>query len=728
MKNQSIYRNIGIIAHIDAGKTTTTERILFYTGKSRSIGEVHDGTATMDWMEQEQERGITITSAATTCFWTSDRVSDKYKNIQHRINIIDTPGHVDFTVEVERSLRVLDGAVVVFDGVAGVESQTQTVWNQANRYKVPRICFVNKLDRMGASFSRCADMIRNRLGCAGIELTLPIGSESEFIGLVDLVKMKAYIWRGDENGAIFDETDIPNNMLDLAQEKRHFLLETVSMEDDEMMNKYLETGDLSEDELKHCIRKGTLDFNIVPILCGSAFKNKGVQMLLDAVIDYLPSPEDVPPISASNKKGEEISNFACDMEHPFAGLVFKLMTDPFVGALSFVRVYSGRIAKGDKVLVASTGKKIRIGRLLEMHANERKDIEEATAGDIIAVPGLEVMTGETISDEKYDIVLEKMVFPAPVVALSIEPESKADQENLSKALSKLTKEDPSFVVDRNEETGQTIIKGMGELHLEILVDRMKREFKVNAKVGDPQVAYRETIRQKAEIEYIHKKQSGGAGQFAKVVMIFEPLTDELVESLSKASNAKVIKDEKDNAVVRYIFVNNIKGGVIPSEYIPGVEKGIEYSIARGALAGFPVYGFVVYLNDGLHHDVDSSVLAFELAARAAFRESMKKAKVCLLEPVMKVDVTTPQDYKGNVDGDISRRRGILGCTDTLPNGSFIISAEVPLSEMFGYANDLRSLTKGEASFTMEFCKYIIVNQSNEFAILKKLGLSSDEKK
>lgn len=728
MKDQKIYRNIGIIAHIDAGKTTTTERILFYTGKSRSIGEVHDGTATMDWMEQEQERGITITSAATTCFWNSDRVADAFKNVVHRINIIDTPGHVDFTVEVERSLRVLDGAVVVFDGVAGVESQTQTVWNQANKYKVPRICFVNKLDRMGASFARCVKMIRERLGCTAVELTLPIGTESDFIGLVDVVKMKAYIWKGDENGAAFELQDIPADLLELAEEKRHYLLETVSMEDDAAMNHYLETGDLSEEQIKHCIRKGTIAFNIVPVLCGSAFKNKGVQLLLDAVIDYLPSPQEVQAIVASNKAGDVISDFSCDTETPFAGLVFKLMTDPFVGALSFVRVYSGKLVKGDKVLIASTGKKIRIGRLLEMHANDRKDIEEASAGDIIAVPGLDVATGETISSERFDIVLEKMSFPTPVVALSIEPETKADQENLSKALSKLTKEDPSFLVERDEETGQTVIRGMGELHLEILVDRMKREFKVNAKVGDPQVAYRETIRQKAEVDYMHKKQTGGAGQFARVCMVFEPLTDELVESLSGASNAKVFKDEKDNEVVRYIFVNNIKGGVIPSEYIPGVEKGIEYSINRGALAGFPVYGFVVYLNDGAFHDVDSSVLAFELATRAAFKEAMKKAKVCMLEPVMKVDVTTPQEYKGNVDGDISRRRGVLNGSDTLPNGSFVVNCEVPLAEMFGYANELRSLTKGEASFSMEFCKYIIVNSSSERDILKKLGMNTEDKK
>lgn len=728
MKDQKKYRNIGIIAHIDAGKTTTTERILFYTGKSRTIGEVHEGTATMDWMEQEQERGITITSAATTCFWNSDRVADEFKNNQYRINIIDTPGHVDFTIEVERSLRVLDGAVVVFDGVAGVESQTQTVWNQANKYAVPRICFVNKLDRMGASFDRCVNMIRDRLGCMAVELTLPIGTESNFIGLVDLVKMKSYIWKGDENGAAFELQDISDDMMELAKEKRHFLLETISMEDDAIMNHYLETGDLSEEQIKYCIRKGTIAFNIVPILCGSAFKNKGVQLLLDAVIDYLPSPEEVAPIVATNKEGALIENYICNVDRPFSGLVFKLMTDPFVGALSFVRVYSGKLTKGDKVLVSSSGKKVRIGRILEMHANERKDIEEASAGDIVALPSLDVITGDTISQEKFDILLEKMAFPTPVVALSIEPESKADQENLSKALAKLTREDPSFVVDRDEDTSQTIIKGMGELHLEILVDRMRREFNVKAKVGDPQVAYRETIKQKAEVEYIHKKQSGGAGQFAKVCMVFEPLTDELIESLSKMSNVKIIKDEKDNLVVRYIFVNNIKGGVIPTEYIPGVEKGIEYSITRGALAGFPVYGFVVYLNDGQYHDVDSSVLAFELASRAAFKDAMKKAKVCLLEPVMKVDVTTPSIYKGNVDGDISRRRGILGSSDTLPNGSFVISSEVPLAEMFGYANELRSLTKGEASFTMEFCKYIVVNVSTEKDILKKLGLNVDEKK
>lgn len=737
-KDQSLYRNIGIIAHIDAGKTTTTERILFYTGKSRSIGEVHEGTATMDWMEQEQERGITITSAATTCFWKSDRVLNEYKNKSFRINIIDTPGHVDFTVEVERSLRVLDGAVVVFDGVAGVESQTQTVWNQANKYNVPRICFVNKLDRMGANFDRCIDMIKSKLNCTVVELTMPIGYESDFNGLIDLVRMKALIWLGDENGAKFEEREIPSELLEKAKQKHQKLVETVTMEDDDILEEYLNTGEVSVEDLKYCLRKGTLAFNFVPVLCGSSFKNKGVQLLLDAVIDYLPSPIDVPAIHCSTSKGEEIKDYTCDMSQPFAGLVFKLMTDPFVGSLAFVRIYSGKLTKGDSVKIASSGKKVRIGRIIEMHANERKDIESASAGDIIALPSLDVTTGDTLSNEKFDICLEKMNFPTPVVALSIEPNSKADQENLSKALSKLSKEDPSFQVERDDETGQTVIKGMGELHLEILVDRMKREFKVNAKVGSPQVAYRETIRSKSDIEYTHKKQSGGAGQFAKVMMTFEPLTDELIEKyqaivdkdktvkagveIDKSGRIKIYKDEKDDSVIRYIFVNNITGGAIPSEYIPGVENGIEKTASNGALAKYPVYGFVASLNDGAFHDVDSSVLAFELAGMAAFREGMRKSQACLLEPIMKVDITTPADYKGNVDGDISRRRGVLGTSDTMPNGAFFITSEVPLSNMFGYANDLRSLTKGEASFSMEFLKYMPVNHSTEHEILKKLGI------
>lgn len=741
MKNQSIYRNIGIIAHIDAGKTTTTERILFYTGKSRMIGEVHEGTATMDWMEQEQERGITITSAATTCFWKSDRVALHLKNDQFRINIIDTPGHVDFTVEVERSLRVLDGAVVVFDGVAGVESQTQTVWNQANKYKVPRICFINKLDRMGAHFGRCVDMIKKKLGCKVVELCIPIGlkdgkliTETEFnpdkqggllclesnlIGVIDLVIMKAYVWKGDENGAAFEVQDIPDDLMQLAHKKHIQLLETVLEEDDELMGKYLNGNEISVEEIKSCLRKGTLAFNIVPVLCGSAFKNKCVQLLLDAVIDYLPSPEDVGAIVATNSKLEPITDYTCDMKKPFAGLVFKLMTDPYVGSLAFVRIYSGELKKGSNVLLSSTGKKIRIGRLLEMHANDRKDIEKASAGDIVALPGLDVTTGDTLSDEKFDILMEKMTFPTPVVALSIEPNSKADQENLSKALSKLSKEDPSFLVERDDETGQTVIKGMGELHLEILVDRMKREFNVKAKVGDPQVAYRETITRSSNIEYVHKKQSGGAGQFAKVVMKFEPLTDELIEKYQASDRVKIIKDEKDESVIRYIFVNSITGGAIPSEYIPGVENGVAKTASSGALARYPVYGFVVHLLDGAFHDVDSSVLAFELASIAAFKKGMIDAKACLLEPIMKVDITTPAEYKGNVDGDVSRRRGVLNGYETLSTGGYLVNAEVPLSEMFGYANDLRSMTKGEASFSMEFSKYMPVNKGIEEKILNK---------
>jgi elongation factor G len=704
--DQSKYRNIGIIAHIDAGKTTTTERILYYTGKLKNkMGEVHEGNATMDWMVQEQERGITITSAATTCFWRDCR-----------INIIDTPGHVDFTVEVERSLRVLDGAVVIFESVSGVQPQTETVWNQANRYKVPRICFINKMDRAGANFDRCVEMIESRLSATPVVITMPIGNEADFVGIIDLIRMKEVIWGGDDLGAKFTLGEIRPELLTEAKRRRAKMIDKIIDEDEEVCEKYLSEGDLSVEDINKCLRYGTINFNFVPILCGSSFKNKGVQPLLDAVVDFLPSPVDVEPIAATDSHSNKI-DFKCATSGQFAGLVFKIMTDPFVGSLAFVRIYAGHLKKGDKVLVSSTKNKIRVGRILEMHANERKDIDEATAGDIVALPGLglDVRTGDTLSVEKYEIFLEKMKLPNPVVDLSIEPKSQADQEKLSHALQRLSQEDPSFKISMNKETGQTVISGMGELHLEILVDRMKREFGVIANVGKPAVAYRETIRKRAEIDYTHKKQTGGAGQYARVIMTFEPLTDELLVKYASVDrkDTKVVRDEKDASVVRYIFVNNIKGGTIPTEFIPGVEKGIEFSAENGALAGFPVYGFLVQLNDGAYHDVDSSIWAFELCTRAAFKEGMKKADAGLLEPIMKVEVTTPADYRGGVEGDLSRRKGMLSFSDNLSTGAFLINAEVPLSSMFGYADYLRSISQGRASFSMEFSKYSLALNQRE---------------
>lgn len=730
------YRNIGIMAHIDAGKTTTTERILYYTGKSRKIGEVHDGTATMDWMVQEQERGITITSAATTCFWKSDRVAKEFADQDFRINIIDTPGHVDFTIEVERSLRVLDGAIAVFDAVAGVEPQTETVWNQANRYKVPRMCFINKMDRMGADFDRCVKMIQDRLAAIPLIVAFPIGREADFLGVVDVVKMKAIIWDGEDLGATFRFTDIPENLQQEAKKYRSQMLELIATEDAHSLNYYLENHDMTEEMIKKCIRKGTIGFQFVPIFCGSAFKNKGVQVLLDNVIDYLPSPEDVDVIPVIGKNDEKIDNksvvakndekidYKCEITKPFCGLVFKLMTDPFVGSLAFVRVYSGKLQKGSNIMNLSRDEKCRVGRILLMHASSREDIEEATMGDIVALPGLtNAHTGDTLSAIGQNLILEKMEFPEPVVERSIEPVSKADQENLGKALEKLTKEDPSFRVARNEETSQTIIKGMGELQLEIIVDRLKREFNVNANVGEPQVAYRETIQQLADIEYTHKKQSGGAGQFAKVSMIVEPLTEANFETFKPSNYVKIHKEGRDG-IVRYVFENNIKGGAIPTEYIPGVEKGIKNSMDEGVLAGFPVFGFIVRLNDGQYHDVDSSILAFELASRAAFKDGLRKAKPCLLEPVMSVEITTPIDYRGNIEGDISRRRGIISFTDYLSSGACTITADVPLSEMFGYADLLRSISKGRASFSMKFAKYEKVGGGIQKDVLKKLGKDS----
>ncbi len=671
--NLDNYRNIGIMAHIDAGKTTTTERILYYTGVSHKIGEVHDGAATMDWMEQEQERGITITSAATTCFW-----NDK------RINIIDTPGHVDFTIEVERSLRVLDGSVCVFDSVAGVEPQSETVWRQADKYGVPRMCFVNKMDRIGANFYRCVDMIVDRLGAKPLVIQLPLGSESNFKGLIDLVRMKAVIWQEETLGAKFADEEIPDDMKDEANKYREKLVETVVELDDEIMEKYLDGTSPSEEQIKSLIRKGTIGSTFVPVLCGSAFKNKGVQPMLDAVVDFLPSPLDVPAIKGIkyNKEDEAITRKSSDTE-PFSALAFKIMNDPFVGSLTFMRVYSGKIEAGSSVLNSVKDKRERFGRMLQMHSNSREDIKTAYAGDIIAVAGLkDTTTGDTLCDPEDAVILERMEFPDPVIEVAVEPKTKADQEKMGVALQRLAAEDPSFKVSVDHESGQTVMKGMGELHLEILVDRMLREFKVDATVGAPQVAYRETITQPASVDYTHKKQSGGAGQFAKVVMDFEPL--------SKGDG--------------FIFESKIVGGRVPKEYIPGVEKGLKASIETGFLAGFPVIDFKCTLVDGAFHDVDSSVMAFEIAARAAFREAMPKAKAVLLEPMMKVEVVTPEEYMGDIIGDLNSRRGqVSGMEQRGVN--HVVNGMVPLANMFGYVNNLRSMSQGRASYTMTFNHY-----------------------
>ena len=667
------YRNIGIMAHIDAGKTTTTERILYYTGVSHKIGEVHDGAATMDWMEQEQERGITITSAATTCFW-----KDK------RINIIDTPGHVDFTIEVERSLRVLDGSVCVFDSVAGVEPQSETVWRQADKYGVPRMCFVNKMDRVGADFYRCVDMIVDRLGANPLVLQLPLGTESEFKGVIDLIEMKAIVWQEETLGAKFTHEDIPDEYKEKSESYREKLIESVVELDDEIMEKYLDGTIPSTDQIKRLIRKGTIKSNFVPVLCGSSFKNKGVQPMLDAVVDYLPSPIEVPDIKGVkyNKEEESITRKSSDSE-PFAALAFKIMNDPFVGSLTFMRVYSGSIEAGSSVLNSVKDKKERFGRMLQMHSNSREDIKVAYAGDIIAVAGLkDTTTGDTLCDAENAVILERMEFPDPVIEVAVEPKTKADQEKMGIALQRLAAEDPSFKVSIDHESGQTVMKGMGELHLEILVDRMLREFKVDATVGAPQVAYRETITKPTTIDYTHKKQSGGAGQFAKVVMEFEPL-------------------EKGEGV---IFDSKIVGGRVPKEYIPGVEKGIKLSTETGFLAGFPVIDFKCTLVDGAYHDVDSSVMAFEIAARAAFREAMPKANAVLLEPMMKVEVVTPEEYMGDIIGDLNSRRGqVSGMEQRGIN--HVVNGMVPLANMFGYVNNLRSMSQGRASYTMTFDHY-----------------------
>ena len=682
------YRNIGIMAHIDAGKTTTTERILYYTGKSHKIGEVHDGAATMDWMEQEQERGITITSAATTCFWR-----------EHRINIIDTPGHVDFTIEVERSLKVLDGAVAVFDGVAGVEPQSETVWRQADKYKVPRICFVNKLDRTGADFFRCVKMIKERLGCVPLVLQLPIGIESDLKGIVDLVKMKGITWRNEDLGAKFDIGEIPADLKEQAAKYRQELVELAVEQDEKLMEAYLEGKEPSEADLMRCIRKGTLNFSFVPIITGSAFKNKGVQPLLDAVVDYLPSPKDIGKIEGTKLGTEEKIDMIFGNDEPFTALAFKVANDPFVGSLTFIRIYSGKLTAGSSIYNSSKEKVERIGRMLLMHANSREDIKEASTGDIVALAGLKyTITGHTLCDEAKPILLEPMEFPDPVIEIAVEPKTKADQEKMGEALGRLAKEDPSFRVTSDEESGQTIIKGMGELHLDIIVDRMKREFKVEANIGAPQVAYRETILNTSEVTYIHKKQSGGAGQFAKVTLSVEPL---------EPGKGREIE-------------NKVKGGAIPKEFIPGVEKGVEGVADSGILAGFPIIDYKVTILDGLHHDVDSSVLAFEIASRMCFKEACQKATLKLLEPIMKVEVVTPEDFMGDVIGDLNSRRGQVGSTEPRGNAT-AISATVPLANMFGYINNLRSATQGRAQYTMQFSHYDKVPQNVQDEVTKKLA-------
>jgi len=685
-------RNIGIMAHIDAGKTTTTERILFYTGINYKIGEVHDGGATMDWMEQEQERGITITSAATTCQWKGNL-----------INIIDTPGHVDFTVEVERSLRVLDGAVCVFDGVAGVEPQSETVWRQADRYNVPRICFVNKLDRTGASFQRCVDMIGSRLNATALVLQLPIGAEADFIGVIDLIAMKALTWRGEtKKGEDYVVEEIPADMAEAAKAARHALIETLAEADDAIMEKYLDGQDLSEDEIIAGIRRATLADKLTPVLTGSAFKNKGVQPMLDAVNRYLPSPLDIKAI-VGHKYGnpeEEDSRQPSESE-PFSGLAFKIMSDPHLGKLTFVRVYSGKLETGSTVLNATTDKKERIGKIYQMHANKREEIESTGAGMIVAVMGLkDTTTGNTLCDPAKPIILESMDFPDPVISVAIEPKTKGDQEKLGVAIQRLSEEDPTFHVESDEETGQTIISGMGELHLEILVDRMRREFKVEANVGKPQVAYRETIRKAVDrYDYTHKKQSGGSGQFAKVQIALEPIVD--------------------NAELHYEFVNKITGGRIPREYIPSVDAGCKESLQNGPLAGYPMVDVRVTLLDGAYHDVDSSELAFKIAGIAAFREAARLANPVLLEPVMSVEVITPEDFMGDVIGDLNSRRGQIQSMDER-SGARVVKAVVPLSEMFGYVGDLRSRTQGRASYSMQFDSYTEVPQAVAKEIIAKV--------
>ena len=675
----NMYRNIGIAAHIDAGKTTTTERILYYTGKSHKIGEVHDGAATMDFMEQEQERGITITSAATTCYWK-----------EHRINIIDTPGHVDFTIEVERSMRVLDGAVAVFDAVAGVEPQSETVWRQADKYHVPRICFVNKMDRTGANFQRCVDMMIDRLGTRPMIITWPIGGEAEFKGIIDIVKMKALVWHDEQLGAKFDEIEIMPEYADKAAELRAALVEMAVEEDDALMEAYLEKGEEpSVEDLQKCIRKGTNNFHFVPVMCGSAFKNKGVQPLLDAVVAYLPSPLDIPPLTGVVPGTEKEVPRPPDDKAPFAGLAFKIMDDPFVGSITFVRVYSGTVTSGTGVLNSVKDKTERVGRMLLMHANSREDVKEANAGDIVAFAGLKLTTtGETLCDPNDPVILERMEFPDPVIEVAIEPKTKADQEKMGMALVRLAQEDPSFRVSTDQESGQTILKGMGELHLEIKVDILKRTYKVDANVGAPQVAYRETLSKPLSVKYTHKKQTGGSGQFAEVTIEFEPL-------------------EPGSG---FVFENEVVGGAIPKEFIPAVEKGLKTQKESGLLAGFPVIDFKAKLVDGKYHEVDSNALTFDIAARAAFRELASKGAVKLLEPVMKVEVVTPEDFLGGVIGDLNSRRGQVQGTDSRGNAQ-VVTAMVPLANMFGYINTLRSMSQGRAQYSMTFDHYEQVPQA-----------------
>ena len=702
------YRNIGIMAHIDAGKTTTTERILYYTGKSYKIGEVHDGAATMDWMEQEQERGITITSAATTTFWTaedatmdprSDPEALRANEPKHRINIIDTPGHVDFTIEVERSLRVLDGAVAVFDGVAGVEPQSETVWRQADKYGVPRMCFINKLDRTGADFYYCVKSIVDRLGATPLVLYLPIGAESDLKGVVDLVNMRGIVWQAEDLGAKYEFVDIPEDLADKAAEYREQLVEMAVEQDDDAMEAYLESGEAPDAAtLKKLIRKGTMARAFVPVLCGSAFKNKGVQPLLDAVVDYMPSPLDVPAIKGVLPDSDVEETRPSSDDEPFSALAFKIMNDPFVGSLTFTRIYSGKLSKGS-VLNSVKDKKEKVGRMLLMHSNNREDIEEAFAGDIVALAGMkDTTTGDTLCDPAKPIILERMEFPDPVIELSVEPKTKADQEKMGVALNRLAAEDPSFRVSTDHESGQTIIKGMGELHLDILVDRMKREFKVEANVGAPQVAYREYLGREVEVTYTHKKQSGGSGQFGEVKVVVTP-------------------GERGEGVT---FDDQIKGGNIPREYIPAIEKGMREQAESGHLVGFPIIDFAIRLVDGKYHDVDSSAIAFEIAGRGAMREVAQKAGIKLLEPIMKVEVVTPEDYLGDVIGDLNSRRGQIQGTDSRGNAQ-AVEANVPLANMFGYVNELRSFTQGRAQYSMQFSHYDEVPANVAAEVKEKLA-------
>ena len=682
------YRNIGIMAHIDAGKTTTTERILYYTGVSYKIGEVHDGAATMDWMEQEQERGITITSAATTCFW-----NDK------RINIIDTPGHVDFTIEVERSLRVLDGAVAVFDSVAGVEPQSETVWRQADKYAVPRMCFVNKMARTGADFFRCGEMINDRLGSTPLVVQLPVGAEAEYEGLIDLIKMKEVLWKAEDLGAEYEYVDIRDSLKDQAEEYRNMLVETAVEIDDDVMEAYLEGNEPDEETLIRCIRRGTIDQAFVPVLNGTAFKNKGVQPLLDAVVNFMPSPIEVEAIKGIDAKTEEDVTRESTDDAPLSMLAFKIANDPFVGSLTFARIYSGTLESGQTLVNTVKDKRERIGRMLQMHANSREEIKHACAGDIVALVGLkDTTTGDTLCATESPVILERMEFPDPVIEVAVEPKTKGDQEKMGLALSRLAQEDPSFRVKSDEESGQTVIAGMGELHLDIIVDRMKREFKVEANVGAPQVAYRETFTKVTDVDYTHKKQTGGSGQFARVKMTIEPL-------------------EPGGG---FEFENKIVGGSIPREYIPGVEKGIESVRENGVLAGFPMIDFKVVLTDGAYHDVDSSVMAFEIAARAAFREASREAGAKLLEPIMAVEVVTPDEHMGDVIGDLNSRRGQVRGTEARGNAS-VIESMVPLANMFGYVNNLRSMTQGRAQYSMQFDHYEPVPQAVSDEVISQMA-------